>query len=371
MKKITLLAVAFTLFSTTNSFGQNWTDVTQNFFNTVGSAAGYQYDPATGTWNAALFLANDVLGQYSDAATQSDVLGALAALRGAWADSSAIALEVQSLRPNAINPVTVLSLQPGTPDFAATNDLRSQAYATLNINPNNPAQSIWNAVRTATPAKLTLGTIVQTPLDAGYFGQGFGGSAGLFVTANPDPGRSFSLGYSGSLYAQYQAPTSTPALGLTESVEPSAASLPAGVNLFSAHGYFGAYTGFTVPGTNRFLRGYIGGGAIGGVYFPAHVTAANPNNVGRTTGTGGFAEAGLQTVMGNGLLRSGFRIGLGSVSNSGYTYEVRDMFLMYTRRRLEISSHATVEKWGPYKGGLFLRTGIGYIIDSPAIMRGN
>jgi hypothetical protein len=369
MKKVTLLAVVFTLISAVSSFAQNWTDVTQNFFNTVGSAAGYQYDPATGTWNAAQALLSDVLGQYSDSGTQSDVLAALAALRGAWADSSAIELEVQSLRPGVINPVTVLSLQPSTPDFAATNDLRSQAYATLNINPNNVAQSIWNAVRGAAPAKLTLGTIVQVPLDAAYFGETFNGSAGLFVTANPDLSRSFSFGYSGSLYTQYQAPVSTPVAGVPETVNPNAASLPSGVNLFSAHGYFGTYTGFTVPGTNRFLRGYIGGGAIGGVYFPAHVTASNPNNVGRTTGTGGFAEAGLQTVMGNGLLRSGFRIGLGSVSNSGYTYEVRDMFLTYTRRRLEISSHATVEKWGPYKGGLFLRTGIGYIIDSPAIIR--
>jgi hypothetical protein len=69
-------------------------------------------------------------------------------------------------------------------------------------------------------------------------------------------------------------------------------------------------------------------------------------------------------------MRSGFRVGQGTVLNgstffpNGSRYEVMDMYLTLVRTKVQFSSHMTYERWGDWKGGLFVRTKIGILLGT-------
>lgn len=369
MKKSTLITVLILGIGHLTSFAQNWADVSQNFYQSIGAASSYQFNPLTGLWDQTGSTLSNFLNN-TDAGTAQEIMNGFGGLRQTWlADSSAMESGINAVNANVINPVTVSLVRPNEPSMDETASLRGISQNILQVDPNNPTRSVWNAVKANMPALITVGSCVQIPLDAAYYGDVLNGTTvGIFGEAQPDISRPLSVGFSGAVLGQYTGAQTVPGTVSPETLIDEGLQTAAQVTLFSAHGHFGVYKGFAIPAFGRFFRGYIGGGSVAGTYFPAHATEQNPNNVGKTTGLAGFAEAGLQARMGPGSIRSGLRVGVGQVfNNPNAKYESRDLFLTYTVGRVEISSRASYEMWGPNKGGLFLCTQFGYIISSRAL----
>jgi len=376
-----ILAAGLLFFSSISFLSaQNWGDVRLNFYQTISNNPNYTFDPLTGTWNDTEALLGQYLGTETTPGTSQQIFQAFNFIRAGYQTEGPGAQgEVTGTGFGLINPIIVLQLQPGQPSFGATNGLRATANGTLNLDPNggkqNAVDNIWNAIRMAAPSQISVGATVQQTLNARVFDETMSNtSGGIFVQANPRADLPFSFGFGAEVY--FGSDGTSPNVTNWPELDPNITA-PSGVQLFSAHGHFGAYATIGRAGPANRFTGYIGGGTIGSTLFPKYIEFTyngtlriNPENRGATTGLGGFAETGLQAVTSAGLMRSGFRVGQGFIFNASNaypnanSYELMDMFLTLTRTKVQFSSHMTYEKWGDWKGGLFVRTKIGILLGT-------
>ena len=376
-----ILAAGLLFFSSVSFLSaQNWGDIRLNFYQTIGNNPNYTFDPLTGTWNDTEALLGQYLGSETTPGTSQQIFQAFNFIRAGYQTEGPGAQgEVSGAGFGLLNPVVILQLQPGTPSFGATNGLAATANGTLNLDPNtgkqNTIDNIWNAIRTAAPSQVSVGGTVQQTVNARVFDEQMSGtSGGIFVLANPRADLPFSFGFGAEVYfgGDGTGPNNTNWPETAPNI-----TAPSGATLFSAHGHFGAYATIGRAGPANRFTGFIGGGTLGGTLFPKYYEFVydgdfyvKPENNGATTGFGGFAETGLQGVTAAGTMRSGFRVGQGTVFNgstffpNGSRYQVADMYLTLIRTKVQFSSHMTYEQWGDWKGGLFVRTKIGILLGT-------